>query len=51
MKPTAAPAHFPYISHGTMAEVMADEALDDFRRLPFEQRKGRTLQTFERRRV
>ena len=32
MKPTAAPARFPYVEHRTMAEVMRDDRDSDLRR-------------------
>lgn len=32
MKPTAAPPHFPYLGHRTMAQVMREERLDAYNR-------------------
>jgi hypothetical protein len=42
MKPTVAPARFPYVAHRNMAQVMADEARDEFYRLPIKLRAGRS---------
>lgn len=43
MKPTAAPAYFPYRNHRNMKQVMRDEAYDRFMRLPMKERTGRTI--------
>lgn len=45
-KPSAAPAHFPYRHHRNMAQVMRDEALKDFLRLPLDFRRGRTVKDY-----
>lgn len=47
MKPTAAPAYFPYTHHRTMNQVIADEQQAEFYRLPPELRRGRTLAQFK----
>ena len=39
-KPTAAPAHFPYVSHRTVERADRDADLDAFLRLPIIERKG-----------
>jgi hypothetical protein len=43
-RPTAAPARFPYTEHRTMAEVMAEETLDDA------MRRGRDRERYDRER-
>lgn len=42
----AAPPHWPYTHHRTMAQVMEQEDLDRFRRLPRVLAKDRKLEDF-----
>ena len=51
MRPTAAPHHFPYLSHRTLAQVEHDEALGAFNRLPVKDRRDRTVRDFAEKRA
>ncbi len=45
MKPTAAPARFPY-AHDSLAKVWQRQALWEFNRQPWQDRKGKTAKQF-----